>query len=176
MDFIASTGTFKTTVPVWILALSPFPFRLSKSDFCTWISYPRKCAFSSECVISVFSWDISKCRISFMNLVMSSFMLTHSALVPITPIRKSSAYLTYFNLLYFSSMLIPYGMVTMIARVALSLRRSDCLSVSPCATLSLRWIAVIRFRYTLYSGLVRLLTPLSNSWAYCFIYLSNLSR
>ncbi len=48
-------------------------------------------------VISVFSSDSSNFNLSAINCFMSSLILIQSSLLPITPMRKSSAYLTYFR-------------------------------------------------------------------------------
>lgn len=56
-----------------------------------------------------FSSDSSNFNLSSINCFMSSLIWIQSCLLPITPIRKSSAYLMYFSRLILSSISSPAG-------------------------------------------------------------------
>ena len=100
---IVSVVTYKTIL--WSNDLVKWPFLSLRAslDFRTKTSYPRNLACFLALVISVFSSDSSNFNLSAINCFMSSLIWMQSCLLPITPIRKSSAYLMYFSRLILSS-------------------------------------------------------------------------
>ena len=72
----------------------PFELRRGLLLRATVMSKLRKFARFAECVMSVFSADRLKLNFSDRKFAILSFISTASFLLPITPTRKSSAYLT----------------------------------------------------------------------------------
>src|SRR3712207_8568432 len=100
---ITSVVTYKTILWFKLLVRCPFLSLWVSLDFRTNTSYPRNLACFLALVISVFSSDSSNFNFSAINCFMSSLTWIQSSLLPIIPIRKSSAYLTYFRRFIFAS-------------------------------------------------------------------------
>ena len=153
-----------------------FLSRLIASDLRTETSKPRNFAGFCAFVINVFSCDSSSLRFSSIYLVMSDLILTHSALLPITPMRKSSAYLTYRSLLYVSSILSLLS-IFCLSRLSFSYSSLSCnLTSASCMFLMLLRMRCILSLSCLYSLVMCLSFPLLKRRAYSSIYLSKLSR
>ena len=98
--FAVSMFTCSMTEPFPKRLITPFLSLCLKLQSRTNISYPKNLALSCAFVIRVFSSESSNLSFSAMNLAMSALIVMHSVLLPIIPIKKSSAYLTYWIRLY----------------------------------------------------------------------------
>ena len=97
-------------------------------------------------VIRVFSSDSSSFNLSAINCFMSSLIWIQSCLLPITPIRKSSAYLMYFSRLILSSISSPAGYFSRSLTVSLILA-NNCLrfvSSTVFRSFQLTWLYDVR--------------------------------
>jgi len=169
-------GRVSITCPLNGLFSHPSLFRFMASDFLIEISYPRNFAGSCAFVIRVFPSESSSFSLSLMKIVKSSFIFTQSSLLPITPIRKSSAYLIYLSLLYVLSIAIDAETLRVMASASFNWESNSLLASSSVAFLiALRNLIALRL-YFAWSGFSRLFLPLSNDSAYSRMYLSNLSR
>ena len=142
----------------------------------TLMSKPRNLALSVDLVMSVFSSDSSRCSSCAMKLPISSLTLAASALLPMIPIMKSSAYLTYCSLRKLVSIGFLHG--SSLCCLSSSFHSwiyfclSSSVSASFCFFINLRFCPHIR----LYSLSHSRFFPRSNSPFSFFIYLSNWSR
>ena len=107
---------------------------------------------------------------------MSSLIWIQSCLLPITPIRKSSAYLMYFSRLILSSISSPAGYFSRSLTISLIFANNCLRFVSSTVFRSFSTNLALRCPSRFAIGLSLRLFPLSNFVMYSLIYLSNLSR